>query len=246
MSTSLSPEEFSRWIRSADRIVALTGAGISTSAGIPDFRGPKGLYVTRQYDPERTFDIDFFREDPAPFYQFTRDFLGMIDRVEPTVAHRYLADLEEDGRLVLVVTQNIDMLHRRAGSKKVLPIHGDYSTAVCLECGEVLDFPVFRRKLSDEEIPLCDHCGGLIKPDVVFFGEGVKGFERALDQFRRADLVLVMGSSLAVQPAGALPALSGAPIIVINRGRVGLSPAPDRFFIDADLNRFLTEVQECS
>jgi len=243
-SGCLDPRTFLQRIRSAAYPVALTGAGISTSAGIPDFRGPKGLYVTKRYDPKKTFDFDEFVRDPGPFYEFTRDFLGLIDTVQPTVAHRFLAELEASGKLKLVVTQNIDLLHRRAGSRRVIPIHGDYSTARCLECGTSIDFPEFRRKVLDEGIPRCDRCEGLIKPDVVFFGEAVRDFQLAYEEFRRADLVLVLGSSLSVQPAGSLPMAAEAPIIVINRGKVELTPGPERYFIDADLDDFLSRVRD--
>jgi NAD-dependent deacetylase len=107
-------------IRRSERMVGMTGAGISTAADIPDFRGPQGLYVTRRYDPDTVFDISAFRRDPAPFYEFTRDFLGVIDTIEPTFTHRFLAGLEAAGRLSAVVTQNIDSLHQKSGSENVI------------------------------------------------------------------------------------------------------------------------------
>ncbi len=227
----------------ARRVVALTGAGISTSAGVPDFRGPNGLYVTRRYDPETVFDIHAFLDDPEPFYEFTRDFLSVVDRIEPTVTHRFLATMEREGRLHCVVTQNIDFLHHRAGSENVISVHGGYWTSRCLRCGLVLDYETMRSRVEKERVPRCGRdCDGLIKPDVVFFGEGVQGMDQAAAEVMEADLMLVLGSSLTVFPAATLPALARCPVIVVNKGPVGLAPGPDRFFVDEDLDQFFEEV----
>ncbi len=139
----MTPVRCAEMLMGSGNVVALTGAGISTAAGIPDFRGPHGLYVTRQYDPETVFDIGAFVADPAPFYEFTRDFLGVVDDLEPTFSHRFLASLEEAGILRCTVTQNIDFLHQRAGSQSVISVHGDYWTSRCLDCnvGLSLDGP---------------------------------------------------------------------------------------------------------
>ena len=115
-SRSFTPGEFADRFRAARRVGALTGAGLSTAAGIPDFRGPKGLYVTRAYDPETVFEIDYFKRDPAPFYAFSRDFLELLSDVLPTFTHRFLAEWEAKGKIVCVATQNIDSLHERAVS----------------------------------------------------------------------------------------------------------------------------------
>ena len=152
---SLDPAACADLIRRSERVVAITGAGISTAAGIPDFRGPKGLYVTRQYDPETVFDISAFRRNPEPFYEFTRDFLGVIDSLEPTVTHRFLAQLEADGRLMAVVTQNIDSLHQRAGSQRVISVHGDYWTSHCLDCVQEYDLEQMETMVRETEVPRC-------------------------------------------------------------------------------------------
>ena len=240
---TLDPAACADLIRRSERVVALTGAGISTAAGIPDFRGPKGLYVTRQYDPDTVFDISAFRRNPEPFFEFTRDFLGVIDTLEPTVTHRFLAQLEEDGRLTAVVTQNIDSLHQRAGSQKVISVHGDYWTSHCLDCGREYDLDQMEKMVRETAIPRCS-CGGVIKPDVVFYGEAVRDLEAAASVVGASDLLLVLGSTLLVYPAAFLPEQAGGDVVVVNRGEVGLSPCPGRYFVDADLNQYFSEVAQ--
>lgn len=242
MNKTLTAQDCAEMLLSSRRVVALTGAGISTAAGIPDFRGPKGLYVTRQYDPETVFDINAFVNDPRPFYEFSRDFLSVVDSIEPTVTHRFLAKMESAGRLRCVVTQNIDFLHQRAGSEAVISVHGDYWTSRCLECGTALDFEEFRQRVHAEVVPNCSICHGLIKPDVVFFGEAVKGMDRAAAEIMEADLLLVLGSSLTVFPAASLPDMARCPVVVVNMGPVGLAPRPDRFFAEHDLDSFFGQV----
>jgi NAD-dependent deacetylase len=230
-------------IRRAERVVALTGAGISTAAGLPDFRGPQGLYVTRRYDPETVFDIAYFHRDPAPFYDFPRDFLGVIHTIEPTLSHRFLAELEAQGRLTAVITQNIDALHQKAGSRNVISVHGDYWSSRCLRCARVFDLPFMERAVREAEVPHCG-CGGLIKPDVVFFGEPVQGLELASAAVAGCDLLLVLGSSLSVYPAAFLPGYAESEVVIVNRGPVGLPPGPGRYFVDADLDGFFLEVSK--
>jgi NAD-dependent deacetylase len=228
-------------ILSSKRVAALTGAGISTAAGISDFRGPNGLYVTRRYDPEAVFDIYAFRRNPLPFYDFTRDFLGVIRTTEPTLTHRFLADLESDRKLTAVVTQNIDSLHQKAGSEAVVSVHGDYWTSHCLSCHAEFDFNYMVRAAFAEEVPHCP-CSGLIKPDVVFFGEPVYGLDRAFAVAAGSDFLLVLGSSLNVYPTALLPEQAGGDVLVVNRGEVGLAPAANHYFVDQDLDTFFGEV----
>ena len=156
-------------IEQAHNISALTGAGISTSAGIPDFRGPKGLYVTRQYDPDTVFDINYFLQDPKLFYDFTRDFVNLEKTIKPTRAHYFLKNLEDSGKLKGMITQNIDSLHKRAGSKNVLELHGSYWKSFCLDCDQEFSYEEMKLKILAEDVPRC-HCDGVVKPDVVFFG----------------------------------------------------------------------------
>jgi NAD-dependent deacetylase len=230
-------------IRRSERVVALTGAGVSTAAGIPDFRGPEGLSVTRQYDPDTVFDISGFRRDPKPFYEFTRDFLGVIDTLEPTVTHRFLAQLEADGSLTAVVTQNIDSLHQRAGSERVISVHGDYWTSHCLDCGREYDLEQMETLVRETEVPRCT-CDGVIKPDVVFYGEAVRDLDAAASVVGSSDLLLVLGSTLLVYPAAFLPEQAGGDVVVVNRGEVGLAPGPGRHFVDADLDQYFSEVAQ--
>ena len=238
---TLDPAACADLIRRSERVVAFTGAGVSTAAGIPDFRGPKGLYVTRQYDPDTVLEISAFRRDPEPFYEFTRDFLGVIDTVEPTATHRFLAQLEADGRLTALVTQNIDSLHQRAGSQRVISVHGDYWTSYCLDCGREYDFDTMSGMIREAGVPRCS-CDGVIKPDVVFFGEAVRDLEEAARVVGASDLLLVLGSTLVVYPAAFLPEQAGGDVVVVNRGEVGLAPGPGRYFADADLDEYFGEV----
>jgi NAD-dependent deacetylase len=246
---SLAPSDLAALLRRSSSTAVLTGAGVSTGAGIPDFRGPQGLYVTRRYDPERVFDIDCFRDDPLPFYEFTRDFMDLLARIAPTLTHGALAQLEEAGLLKGVVTQNIDSLHRRAGSRNVVEVHGSYWTATCTICGrtvsEASSVEWWSKAVQEgprAPVVTCSGCGGVVKPDVVFFGEAVRDFERADALARKADLFLVLGSSLAVYPAATLPQIAPGTVVVVNHGEVTLPPGPDRFFVDAPLDAFFAEV----
>lgn len=191
-------------IKSSDKIVIFTGAGISTNCGIPDFRGENGIYnmVKKKYNlpySEAVFDISYFEHDPHPFYDLTKELFK--SDIQPSLSHKFIAWLEEKGKTINVVTQNIDMLHTKAGSKNVIECHGTYLTAHCLKCGKKFEINSFEDKLKKGEIPLCI-CSGIIKPDVVFFGEMLPDkFYIAYHNPPEADLVIVMGSSLMVQPA---------------------------------------------
>ncbi|MDR1521155.1 MAG: RNA polymerase subunit sigma [Planctomycetota bacterium] len=241
----IAPMECAAKIRNAKKMAVLTGAGLSTSAGVPDFRGPRGLYVTRAYDPETVFAIDHFDRDPGPFYAFSRDFLAMLEKISPTPTHRFLARLEADGRDIGIVTQNIDGLHQLAGSRRVYPIHGDYRTAHCRRCGKDCDGDELAARLkASAEVPVCSACGGTIKPDVVFFGENVRNLPEALSLAAASDLMLVLGSSLAVYPAASLPSSAGGEVIVVNRGPVALGPGRGIYLADAGLDEFFAEVEE--
>ncbi len=238
---SLTPARCAQMLRSASAAVALTGAGISTAAGIPDFRGPEGIYATRRYDPERVFDIEHFRRDPREFYRFTHDLMRLVDELRPSYTHRALATLEAEGMLRAVITQNIDPLHRLAGSRTVVAVHGDYAASRCLDCEETYDYDGWLARLRVAEVPRCD-CGGVLKPAVVFFGEAVRQMPRAEEYARACDLMLVLGSSLAVYPVALLPQIVSATVVVVNRGEVALPPAPGRYFVEADLDDYFRAV----
>jgi len=251
MARSLGSGECAELIRSTGSLVVLTGAGLSTAAGIPDFRGPKGLYVTRKYNPDLVFSIDHFRRDPLLFYQFTQDFMSLSKDIRPTFTHRALSAFEECGLIDGIVTQNIDALHHQAGSRRVIELHGSYWSATCTSCqrGDVsgATFAWWDNAIQNSiraPIVCCPVCGGVIKPDVVFFGEAVKDFEEAAAMVSRCDLLLVLGSSLAVYPAAVLPKMASGTVIVVNQGEVMLPPGRGRYFIDQDLNDFFREVAE--
>lgn len=208
-------------IQGANTIAVLTGAGISTAAGIPDFRGPKGLYVTRQYDPETVFDIDYFMIDPKPFYDFARDFVGMEENIKPTKAHFFLAELEKSGKLKGVITQNIDALHHRAGSQNVLELHGSFWQSFCMRCRKEYSYEAMKTKIFEADVVHCT-CGGVVKPDIVFFGENVKRLNEAFSLAQRADLFFVIGTSCVVYPAAMVPSYTQGKIVIVNKGKVKL------------------------
>jgi NAD-dependent deacetylase len=233
----MDSQKLAELIQQSHYIVALTGAGASTSAGIPDFRGPKGIYVTRQYDPERTFDIEWFDSNPGYFFEFARDFLSTIDGIQPTRTHAFLADLERQGPLKALITQNIDGLHQKAGSSNVLEVHGSFQHGHCKHCGRGYAYEELKQK-----IPHCETCGGVVKPDIVFYGEAVHGMDEAQSEARRADLFLVIGTSLTVYPAAMLPQLCAGPVVCIGRGPMGAFDAGMEQ-IDRDIDAVFTEVE---
>lgn len=249
MISSPKTAELAILLGQADNIVALTGAGLSTAAGIPDFRGPQGLYATQRYDPEMTFDIRGFEQDPRYFYQFAADFLEMLEGIRPTFAHSFLARLETAGRLSAVVTQNIDMLHQAAGSREVIELHGSFTSATCRGCGDNfadLDLPWWRQVLQIDpasEVAACPGCGGLLKPDIVFYGEMVDSYAGAEAAVRTCDLLLVLGTSLTVYPAALLPEITSAPVIVVNQGETEFLPSGDRHVVNADLDEFCRQIE---
>lgn len=243
--------ELAPLVAGARRIVALTGAGISTAAGVPDFRGPQGLYVTRRYDAEKTFDIAWFHREPEHFYRFAADFVELLSRIRPTFAHACLARLEAAGRLAAVVTQNIDLLHQAAGSRNVIELHGSPASASCTACPRQfspLDGAWWRQAIAASPrapVVLCEGCGGVLKPDIVFYGEPVQRYAEAEAAVRGCDLLLVLGTSLTVYPAALLPDATSAPVIAVSQGEVALAPAPHRHVITADLDQFCRELDGC-
>jgi len=229
-------EQLKQAIRNCQHLVALTGAGISTAAGIPDFRGPEGIYASGAYDAEKTFDLRCFKTDPSHFFRFMCDFASLYDGIQPTRAHQYLSDLEDAGILKCVITQNIDGLHQMAGSRNVLELHGSCRHGRCLRCRESYDQEWMLEQLEETDALYCP-CGGLVKPDIVFFGEPVRHLMEAQKHALAADLFLVIGSSLSVYPASLLPFFSPAPLAVINRGDVYFPADRIDWHIDADIDK---------
>jgi len=215
--------------------VAFTGAGVSTLSGIPDFRGPDGIY--RQIDGELVFDLAVFQRDPALFYTHGRDLVyGAADHA-PSLVHTECARLEAAGRLAAVITQNIDLLHRRAGSQRVIELHGSPAWHTCLACGRQYPFAWAREKVATAGVPRCADCRGVVKPDITFFGEMLPegALEAAFAEATACDLMLVLGSSLLVQPAASVPlaaAQAGARLVIVNRDATPLDRLADLRYDD--------------
>ncbi|MFB6285888.1 MAG: NAD-dependent deacetylase [Candidatus Bipolaricaulia bacterium] len=207
-------------LRDAQYAVALTGAGVSTESGIPDFRSPdSGLWA--RADPEVVASVEGFQRDPEGFYEFWTWRFPKLKDAQPNATHRLLAELERQGMIQAVITQNIDGLHRDAGSQTVREVHGTYRQGVCVACGHLVPIEAVFEQVQSGGLPYCKRCDGLIKPDVVLFGEMLpEAFLDAQADAERADLLLALGSSLEVHPvAGLVPRAqgSGARVAIANR-----------------------------
>jgi len=205
-------------IRGARCVGCLTGAGVSTLCGIPDFRGPQGLY--KNPDAERIFDIDWFDRDPSVYYRGCAELVYGLDRFEPGLVHRALKHLEDLGKLQGIATQNIDMLHQKAGSANVYEVHGSPILHHCRRCGSEKTFEEILEMRKTAEVPRCA-CGGAYKPDITFFGEALPeaAFTAARELALRSDVFLVLGTSLTVFPAAGLPELTlraGGEVYIVN------------------------------
>lgn len=212
-------QQFLDLLETSENCVFLSGAGISTFSGIPDFRGSNGLYA--KYDANKIFDLAYFHKNPSYFYTHAREFIYDLDTKEPNLIHRTLAIMEKKGYLSSVITQNIDLLHQKAGSKNVIGIHGSPINHRCLSCGENYSYADVSVLLEKEIVPHCTRCSGLIKPDITFFGEMLDetAITNALEASSKADLFVVIGSSLVVQPAASLPLYSlkgGGKLVIVN------------------------------
>jgi NAD-dependent deacetylase len=213
--------ELAALIRERQPCVVLTGAGISTESGIPDFRSPRGIWA--QYDPMEYATIAAFRRDPVKVWEFYARRFDVLATAEPNAGHVALAELERRGLVKAVVTQNIDGLHARAGSQDVVEVHGSIRTASCLDCGERVALEEVVAALRAAPAPPCPRCGAILKPDVVMFGEllPTDAIDRAFGLARAARLLLVVGSSLEVYPVAALPeetVAAGGELAIVNRG----------------------------
>lgn len=237
------------------RIVVLTGAGISTSAGIPDFRSPTtGLYANlARLDlpyPEAVFDISYFREHPEPFYVLAKELYP--GKFFPTVAHSFVSLLDEKCMLQMLFTQNIDCLERRAGvpDSKIIEAHGSFATQRCIDCKTEFPDNLMKEAVMNGEVPHCTvpQCNGLVKPDIVFFGEALpEKFHSNKHIPGMADLIIVMGTSLSVQPFASLPqfAREGVPRVLINKDPVGgLGSRPDDVMILGDCDEGIRKLAD--
>jgi NAD-dependent deacetylase len=222
LTSNGSVERLAELVRDSRCTVALTGAGISVPSGIPDFRSP-GTGIWENVDPMEVAHIDVFRRDPKRFWTFYRPRFGMLSDKRPNGAHAALAELESQGLLDAVVTQNIDRLHRKAGSRRVIEVHGTIETSSCLDCGASYTLDLVEGLFDEEGVARCEDCGGPVKPDVVLFGEllPATAMEEAVALAARAELLLCVGSSLEVYPVAGLPATTrsaGGRIAIVTKG----------------------------
>lgn len=225
--------ELQEIIDTHSRIVFFGGAGVSTESGIPDFRSQDGLYHQQyKYPPEMIISHSFFVRDTEEFYRFYKDKMLILD-VEPNAAHYFLAELEKAGKLTAVVTQNIDGLHQKAGSRKVYELHGSIHRNYCQRCGKFFDAAYIR---DSQGIPRCDECGGVVKPDVVLYEEGLDNdvISGAVSAIRNADCLIIGGTSLVVYPAaGLIDYFSGDKLVLVNKSATSRDRSADLVISDA-------------
>ena len=211
-------QEFKELVDKSNNIVFFGGAGVSTESGIPDFRSKDGLYNQKyKYPPEEILSHEFFIENTEEFYKFYRDKMNSL-KYEPNITHKKLAYLEQEGKLKAVITQNIDGLHQKAGSKNVLELHGSVLRNHCIKCNKFYDAEYV---FNSEGIPKCT-CGGIIKPDVVLYRESLdeEVLEKSVYAISKADLMIVGGTSLMVSPAnGLIRYFRGSNLVLINKDK---------------------------
>jgi NAD-dependent deacetylase len=241
-------EQAIAYLKESERAVALTGAGISTPSGIPDFRSPtSGIW--NEYDPMVVASIDGFKRRPEDFYKWMHPLAGRILDAEPNPAHIALADLESHGPLKAIVTQNIDMLHDRAGSMNVYEVHGHLRQATCLGCGYVTGATnLLAEFVTTAEMPHCELCGDVLKPNVTLFAEipPIQVLQAAEIWAATCDLMLVAGSSLQVNPVADLPLLArqnGSRLIIVNLSETYLDGLAD-LVIRADVADVLPQLAD--
>ncbi len=213
-------EQLWELMSSAKHCVVLTGAGISTLSGIPDFRGVGGLYNRKDIDANRLFDIHAFRADPSYYYKHALDFLYAKAAI-PNIVHEVLAKLEKLGIVKAIITQNVDILHQKAGSEQVFELHGSPMIHTCLSCAKEYDFDTVLTMLNEQEVPHCPSCNGVLKPNIVFFGESLPIHALSMSEMhaQKTDLLLVLGTSLTVFPAADIPRIAlsnGSKLAIIN------------------------------
>lgn len=236
-------EEFLKIIQETDNIVFFGGAGVSTESGIPDFRSVDGLYSQKyDYPPETILSHTFYVKKTEEFYRFYRDKMLCLT-AEPNDTHLKLAELEAAGKLKAVITQNIDGLHQKAGSRMVLELHGSVHRNYCRTCGK--EFNAEYVLASDTNIPLCDSCKGQIKPDVVLYEEGLDQqiIEAAVSYIRNADVLIIGGTSLAVYPAaGLIDYYHGNQLVLINKSTTPMDSRAD-LLISAGLGEVFRQIK---
>ena len=235
-------ETLKQWIKESSRIVVFGGAGVSTESGIPDFRSVDGLYHQKfDYPPETIISHSFYEARPEYFFQFYREKMLPLG-FEPNISHRVLAKWEQEGKLLAVITQNIDGLHQKAGSKRVYELHGSVLRNYCTRCGKFYPAEFVR---DARGIPRCT-CGGIVKPDVVLYEESLNEdtLAGAISALRQADLLIVGGTSLTVYPAaGLLGYYRGHRLVLINRDATPYDEEADLVFHDS-LGSIFSQLQE--
>jgi len=238
----VSAADLAALLRERQPCVVLTGAGISTESGIPDFRSPTGIWA--EVDPSEVASIQAFRRNPEGVWGFYRTRIHSLLAAQPNAGHQALAELERRGLVRAVVTQNIDTLHSRAGSREVVEVHGSIRSAVCLQCLWTEGIEGILAQLEERTAPLCTNCGTILKPGVTLFGELLPGgaIERATELARSAALLLVVGSSLEVWPVAGLP-LEARSFAIVNRGATALDGSA-LLKIDAPAGETLAAVVE--
>ncbi|MFO7570443.1 MAG: Sir2 family NAD-dependent protein deacetylase [Smithellaceae bacterium] len=236
-------------IAKTSQVVVFTGAGISTESGIPDFRGPDGLW--RKYDPD-DFTIDKFLGSAATRNKLWRQLQegGLMEDAAPNAAHTAIVEMEKMDKLLSVVTQNVDNLHQKAGTSPGLirELHGNMQMLVCLNCHARYPISLLREHAVSDHAPLCEYCRGILKPDVIFFGEALpqETLAQAMGEARNCDLMLVIGSSLTVYPAAYVPAeakRAGADLVIINKGATEQDALAD-VLISASAGETMTKIME--
>lgn len=231
------------WVSQSHNIVFFGGAGVSTESGIPDFRSVDGLYNQKYaYPPETILSHTFFQKHTEEFYRFYQDKMLALE-AKPNAAHLKLAQWEKNGRLKAVITQNIDGLHQAAGSQNVLELHGSVHRNYCTKCGKFFDAHYMK---AAQGVPYCDACGGLIKPDVVLYEEGLDMdvLEKAVAYIAQADVLIVGGTSLVVYPAaGLIRYYKGHKLILINKGSTSYDSTAN-LIIPASIGKVLSALPE--
>ncbi len=235
-------ERLARDILQSQKTIALTGAGISVESGIPDFRSAGGLWS--RYDPNEYAHIDGFRRDPVKIWNMLREIIQVIKSASPNKAHLALAQLERMGYLSSVITQNVDGLHQAAGNHRVIEFHGTNRYLVCLHCGFRDDTENYD---TETTVPRCPRCNAVLKPDVVFFGEPIpeNAMREAFEEARRAELVMVIGTSAVVFPASSIPSTArehGAKIVEINLEETPLTGGISDYIIKGRAGEILSDV----
>jgi NAD-dependent deacetylase len=221
-TTTRSTARLAELIRESRRTVVLTGAGVSVPSGIPDFRSP-GTGLWEDVDPMEVAHIEVFERDPARFWSYYRPRFETLGDKLPNRAHEVLAELERRGLVECVITQNIDRLHRAAGSVEVIEVHGTIATSSCRECGASYELERVEALFDEAGVAICAECGGAVKPDVVLFGELLSeaAMARAQELAEAAELMICVGSSLVVHPVAGLPALTiykGGDVAIVTQG----------------------------